>query len=281
VNWLLTKPHLLFDTEATGVNPETDRIVAATTIYIDPGLPPAVLSRLIDPGVPIPSEATQVHGITTEHAQAYGEKPELALRDVACELDMAISMSIPIVACNAAYDLTILDRELRRHGLPVLDFTSACVVDVYVLDQHLDPYRKGSRRLTDLCETYGVRIDGAHNATFDAVAAGRVAWRMAIMTQWTDALLLSHFLHPSGRLRYGSRHDPQEIVDRFLGISTSTPAQLHAAQIGWRADQQRSLRAFFEKEHQPYNDVREAWPMIPYQEEVTSVGDSSSSLSSM
>jgi DNA polymerase-3 subunit epsilon len=47
-----------------------------------------------------------------------------------------------------------------------------------VIDKHLDMYRKGKRTLTDLCRHYQVKLDGAHSADADAVAACRVAWRL-------------------------------------------------------------------------------------------------------
>ena len=70
-----------------------------------------------------------------------------------------------------------LDAELRRHGHPPL--VVGPVIDPLVLDRALDRYRRGSRKLTAACAHYGVRLDGAHDATFDALAAARVAWRIA------------------------------------------------------------------------------------------------------
>jgi hypothetical protein len=82
----------------------------------------------------------------------------------------------PVVGFNLCYDLTLLDRELRRHGRPPLE--PGYVIDAFVLDKHVS-YRRGPRKLVDQCQHYGVRIDGAHDAAADALAAARVAWRIA------------------------------------------------------------------------------------------------------
>lgn len=263
VRWLLDGPHLSWDTEATGVNVETDHIVTCCTAFVQPGKPADVRKWLLAVDVDIPAEATAVHGITTELAREKGMPPAEALRHVRGVLSRHFGEGVPVVGCNLAYDTTLLDRNLRRYGIEPLDPAALKpIVDVYVLDKHLDPYRKGGRKLTDLCENYDVRIDGAHDATFDALAAGRIAWRIASMTQWSNERLVTHFR--SRAPRYGARHRPQDIADRFLALSMSTPTQLHEAQVGWRAGQQAGLADYFRRQGKPVDDVYGAWPMIPW-----------------
>ena len=135
---------------------------------------------------------------------------------------------------NLQYDLTLLDRETRRHGLEPLEerFAQALpfVIDVRPLDKYVDRYRKGGRKLTDLCATYDVRIDGAHDASHDAIAAARVAYRIAQR-------------HPS--------------------LAALPLAELHALQVKAHASQQRSFRAYRAKKGEPV-DAREEWPIIPF-----------------
>lgn len=274
VKWILTHPILAWDTETTGVNTETDRIVSATTVYIDPTHTPArttIHTWLINPGIPIPPGATQVHGITDEHVQAHGVDPVLGLEEIAATLNVHIGT--PWVAYNTAYDTTILDRELRRHGLPPVygqGQAPSWVVDPYVLDRHLDPYRSGTRRLSaeegGLCEWYDVRMGGAHDATHDAVAAGRLAWRLASMTQWPRERLIVHFQGPGARRHNPRRHDPQGIADRFVALANVSPAELHALQVGWKAEQAAGLREHFIREGKSVSDIHEAWPLVPYKE---------------
>ena len=85
---------------------------------------------------------------------------------------------MPVVAYNASFDLTVLDCELRRHEFGGIGEIGP-VIDPLVLDRYVDRYRRGSRKLVDACRFYGVRIDAAHDSTEDALAAARVAWRIA------------------------------------------------------------------------------------------------------
>lgn len=169
-------PFFVFDTETTGVDVNTDRIVTATIARITPGQPIDTRSWLINPGIPIPPGATAIHGITDEQAQARGQKPADTIREIASALTRAGVNGLPVVAYNAAFDFTILERECRRLGS---GFAQPYVIDPFVLDKELDKYRKGSRTLTATCAHYRVTHGGAHDATEDALAAGRLAWRMA------------------------------------------------------------------------------------------------------
>jgi len=168
-------PFLVYDVESTGVDVNADRIVTATVASIIPGKPVAAITWLINPGIPIPAAATAVHGITDSQAQAEGEFPAKAIAQIADNLGRAAGEGIPVVAFNASFDFSMLDRECRRHNIP---FPTPFVIDPFVLDKQLDKWRKGLRTLTATCEHYQVALNGAHDATQDALAAGRVAWRM-------------------------------------------------------------------------------------------------------
>jgi DNA polymerase-3 subunit epsilon len=162
-----------FDTETTGVDVATDRVVTAAVVRRD-ARGTTVRTWLVDPGVAIPEAATAVHGITTEHARAHGRPPAEALEEVAGALAGALLRGEPVVAFNAAFDLSLLDAELRRHGLPTLPERIGrevrAVLDPLVLDRWADRYRTGKRRLGDVCAHYGVRTDALHAADADVLA---------------------------------------------------------------------------------------------------------------
>lgn len=161
-----------FDVETTSPEPEEARIVSAAVVFVGGGSPTFKWSVLVNPGVEIPQEAIDVHGITNERAQAEGRDPQEALIEIGMMLEHRPADSALII-CNAPFDMTVGAREMERHGLPEL--RSDRIVDPLMLDRHLDRYRKGSRKLLDTCEYYGIRLDGAHDATFDAIAAARLA----------------------------------------------------------------------------------------------------------
>lgn len=176
-----------FDTETTGQDPESARIVQACATLIRPGAEPVVSQWLIDPGVEIPEEATAVHGITTEHVRAHGLAPHLAVLDIHSTLTGVWGLGFPLVIMNAPYDLTVLERELIRHcgyGIGQVGH----VVDPMVIDKTLDKWRRGKRTLADLCQHYRVKLEDAHSAAGDCIAAARVAWRLAqVYPQIRDA----------------------------------------------------------------------------------------------
>lgn len=167
-------PTIGFDTETTGVDPAQDRIVSAALVHRD-DTGTRTRTWLIDPGVEIPAAASVVHGITTAEARANGRPPRAALAEIAADLADALRAGTPVVAFNAAFDLTLLEHELERHDLPTLRTRLgrpiAPVLDPLVLDRALERYRPGKRRLTDLCAAYDRAPQGSlHTAEVDVVA---------------------------------------------------------------------------------------------------------------
>lgn len=148
-------PLAAFDTETTGVDVEGDRIVSAALVVQDgPGARPRVTRWLINPGIPVPEGATAVHGLTDEHLRLNGRWPAPVMDEVAKALAEQCSAGRPLVIMNAPFDLTLLDRELRRHRAASLGHylgrNPLRVLDPRVLDKHLDRYRKG-RRTSPTC----------------------------------------------------------------------------------------------------------------------------------
>ncbi|MDI9885347.1 3'-5' exonuclease [Streptomyces sp. HNM0645] len=228
-----------FDLETTGVDVEEDRIVTACVVQCGGGQPTQSATWLADPGIDIPEQAAAVHGITTEQARAEGRPAPEVIEQVTAMLVDTVEAGIPVVIMNASYDLTLLDREARRHGvLPLTDMVNEglIVLDPRVIDKQISR-RKGGRTLADLCRHYEVRLDGAHSSDADAIAACRVVWRIA---------------------------------DTTARIRETPLAQLHAQQIEWAAAQGRSLAAYFRRTpgKEAWADgVREEWPLVPHQRE--------------
>lgn len=63
---LLTRPIAFFDLETTGINVASDRIVEIALIKLLPSGERKVYRRLVNPGIPIPQESSEIHGITDE-----------------------------------------------------------------------------------------------------------------------------------------------------------------------------------------------------------------------
>lgn len=252
-----------FDTETTGVNPFTDRIVTAAIVHHTPGDRPRSLQWLIDPGVDIPTEASDVHKWTRDkldtalsgfeaievvNGRATGVTREGALAAIAGQLSTVISAEAALVAANAAFDLTLLDAELARHGIdPIATRPKghAGVIDPMVLEKQFDPYRKvkggcrggkhscggcgaEDKKLESLCRHYGVPLTAAHDAAADALAAVRLA--VKLMEVWPD----------SARLRLPT---------------------LHAHQVTWRREQMDGLRSYFDRAGIEHDGCCGEWPL--------------------
>lgn len=217
-------PLTVADTETTGVNLREDRIVTgyvATVMGRADGRAVTVgASVLVDPGIPIPDGAANVHGITTEHAREKGCDPVDGVNSIAEAIARSLSARIPVVLFNGAFDLGMLHHECIRHDLPTVgerlgltrDAMFGPIIDAHVLDKHVDPYRRGSRKLTDTAAHYGIKLDNAHTADADAMAAARVA---------------------------------VAIADRYPEIARMDLPSLHRAQKLWRAEQMASLQRHF------------------------------------
>lgn len=228
-------PLAAFDTETTGVDVEEDRIVSASLVVQDmAGGRVRVTRWLVNPGIPVPRAATDIHGLDDAHLQRNGRWPSPVMEEIGRALADQCAAGRPLVIMNAPFDLTILDRELRRHRASSLAHyltnVPLSVVDPRVLDKHLDRYRKGRRTLTDLCELYGVPLSGAHDAAADATAS-------------------LELVRAIGR-RYAAR------------LERLSPAELHTLQEVWHAAQARGLQAWFTKNGTPEH-VDTSWPVRP------------------
>lgn len=231
-----TMPCLGFDTETSGVDALNDRIVTVALVKIQPPQRPIIRRYVVDPGIEIPEEAAAVHGYTRERAAAEQTHTiEQMLFEVTGLIAITLGHGIPVVAMNASYDFTILEAENLRHGIEGLLARLGHggiqpVIDPFVLDKHADKYRRGGRKLVDLCATYDVRHTGAHDSAGDALAACRM---------WPKILVK----HPA----------------KFRG--QSLPA-LHQSQVGWRREQADGLRAYFDKNGTPHDGVDPGWPLL-------------------
>jgi DNA polymerase III subunit epsilon len=224
-----------FDIETTGTDTENDRIVTAAISLVGGGLETESFNWLVDPGVEIPAEATSVHGITTERARAEGLPADQAVFEITEQLAEINSRGIPIIAFNARFDMTILDREARRYDQETMvDLIGGAekllVIDPYVLDKQYNRFRKGRRTLSILCEAYGIPLDEAHAADADALAAARLAWKLGNI----EAELGEYRLEA-----------------------------LHVAQVQWAREQAESLQEYFTSQGRPER-IEGQWPVVPF-----------------
>jgi DNA polymerase-3 subunit epsilon len=220
----------VFDLETTGIDVETSRVVTANISLLDAaGQVVGRLDWLADPGVPIPEQATAVHGVSTEHAQAQGRPAAEVVGEIVAEIRRVLADGYALVVYNAPYDITLLNREALRHGhKPLLDPWP--VVDPLVIDKQIDRYRRGKRTLEVSAAFYGVALTDAHDAGADAIAAGRVA---------------------------------QALASKYAVDLDLTLEQLHAAQRAWHDAQCDSFEDYMRRTRDPSFTSRRGWPESP------------------
>lgn len=197
---------------------------------------------LINPGCPVHPDSTKIHGLTDAHVE--GATPlDVALNSIAGHITDAVNNGIPIVGMNLTYDFTVLDRGLRAAGLTTLAGRAQdrgipadnvngthsplmVVLDASVIERWADRFRKGSRKLVDLCARYGIELVDAHDADADAAASAR------LLSALVDVAAACADQHPHRPARYAK---PTIVVPAKpwrpeLELEISTPhhfAQLH------------------------------------------------------
>lgn len=168
---LLGRPVVLFDTETTGVNLRTDRILQIAAIRWDQSGRQA-FETLVNPGIDvyISPEAIAKHGITHEKlAEADAPPTQLALYDFG---QFCLRCSL-FVAHNAAYDLGIWAHELQRIGLPLPRYDFICTVALaYLTGTGIQRTNRGNypmlgTKLEEVAQALGLTLEGAHDAGND------------------------------------------------------------------------------------------------------------------
>lgn len=224
-------PLASYDCETTGTVPHTDRIVSAALIR-----PNGDVRRWLSDvdGVEIPEAAARIHGISTEHAHAHGRPAKQVVEEITDAIAGELSAGrAALVVMNAPFDLSLLDAECVRHGVPtVADRIGqvAPIVDPLVLDRAVDKYRKGRRNLESLAKHYGVKLTDAHTADADAQAALDVALQIA------------------------ARNEQLQVPARVL----------HGWQAQWHEKWAAGYEAFLRKS-KPNATVDRGWPVRPVQ----------------
>ncbi|MCU4296958.1 5'-3' exonuclease [Brevibacterium permense] len=214
-----------FDLETTGVEPATARIVTAA--FVDAA--DQVRTWLADPGIEIPESARAVHGITTEFAQANGATATQVISELCAEFAALREEGAVIVGHNVVYDLSVMAAEVARHR-PDIDFPSIIptIVDTFVVDKHIDPYRKGKRTLIETAKTYRVELLDAHDAAADALAALDIS---------------------------------RALAEKSTEISALSNDEIMAAQADWKRSQAAGLQAWLRQKGNAEAVVDGSWPM--------------------
>lgn len=154
---------IYYDTETTGVKPEKDRIIEIAAF--DPFRKKSFV-QLINPGIPIPSEASAIHHITDDMVRS-----EPDFKDITSQfIDFCKGESVLIAHNNDNFDLKFLQNEFSRNDIEMPNW------------KFLDSLKWARRYRPDLPrhslqflrEVYEFPANNAHRALDDVIILEKV-----------------------------------------------------------------------------------------------------------
>lgn len=160
---------LAFDLETTGISTNNDRIVQIALIGADVDGSPIHYEVLINPQRPIPSGASNVHGIYDSDVRT---KPifKNSANEIAQLMDGAV-----VVGHNARkFDMPLLQNEFYRCG--VSPPKPEAILDTLEAVRRLKiarPHNLGAQ-----CARHGIDLSNAHDAAADAAASLLLLWKL-------------------------------------------------------------------------------------------------------
>lgn len=160
----LKNPIVFFDLEATGINPNSDRIVEISYLKVLVNGQEETKTFRVNPGMPIPKEASEVHHILDEdvaNCPSFKEIGKQIARDIeGCDL----------AGFNSnRFDIPMLVEEFLRNDIEV-DLSKRKLIDVQVIFHKME-----QRTLGAAYKFYcGKELDGAHGAEADTRATYEV-----------------------------------------------------------------------------------------------------------
>ena len=160
----LKNPLVFFDLETTGINITKDRIVEISLLKVHPNGKEEIKSRLINPEMPIPAQATAIHGITDND-----------VKDCPTFKQVAKSLADMLEGCDLAgfnssrFDVPMLSEEFLRAGVD-FDMSKRKFVDVQIIF-----HKKEQRTLEAAYKFYcDKELQNAHSAEADTIATYEV-----------------------------------------------------------------------------------------------------------
>jgi DNA polymerase-3 subunit epsilon len=160
----LRNPLVFFDLETTGINIAKDRIVEISYVKVYPNGKEESKTKRINPGMPIPPEATAIHGITDED-----------VKDCLTFKEIAKSLAAQIEGCDLAgfnsnrFDIPMLAEEFLRADIDI-DLNRRKFVDVQTIFHKME-----QRTLAAAYKFYcGKDLAKAHTSEADTMATYEV-----------------------------------------------------------------------------------------------------------
>jgi len=161
---ILQKPLIIFDLETTGTDVSKDRIVQLSITKLFPNGSTQSKTKLINPTIPIPKEASDIHGITDDKV-----KNEPTFANISANLYGVLS-GCDLCGFNILrFDLPLLIEEFLRCNIEFPEQETRFVDSLSIF------FKKEERTLSAAYSFYcGKELEGAHDAENDVQATKEV-----------------------------------------------------------------------------------------------------------
>jgi DNA polymerase-3 subunit epsilon len=159
---------IAFDLETTGTRPSEDMIIEVGAVLFDGNSTVKSFGALVDPGIPIPPDASAVNGINDDMVRG---KPgiERVLKEFT-----DFCGEYPLVAHNAPFDYKFLLDDVKLHRSPA---PKGQVLDTLPLTRKIFP-GVSNYRLGTLVRHFGLPSGTFHRAEDDSACCGHLFARI-------------------------------------------------------------------------------------------------------
>ena len=226
-------PIIFFDLDTTGVDAASDRFVEFSNLKVVPNSDGWVRTRRLNPQMPIPQEATAVHGITDED-----------VKDAPIFREIAKSLANYMEGCDLGgfnsnkFDVPVLVEEFLRAGVDV-DFKSRKFIDVQTI------FHKREKRTLEAAYKFycDKELKDAHSAEADVAATFEVLEaqldRYPDLEHDVEALAKESvhgergFADYAGRIQYNDKGEEVFAFGKYKGRSVEQVFRTDSGYYAW------------------------------------------------
>lgn len=164
----LNKRFIAFDVETTGLKPNSDRIIEVGAVIFENGKLTKTFSSLVNAGIPISKEASDVNHITNYMLMGAPDE-ETVYGSLVNFLGDALNGGTIMCAHNATFDMKFLTNTLRRLGYDGKIY----FCDTLPLSRYLVRDIENHKQVT-LADYFNIKNEKAHRASSDAKTCGQI-----------------------------------------------------------------------------------------------------------
>lgn len=271
---------LSVDTESTGKDPLTARIVTAAAVHVTQDRQTRVIDWVVDPGCEVPEEAAAVHGwsrskvldlvggegqaVRREGSELTRMPADAALFELATTVAQAMGSEVPVVIHNAPYDLSLIEGELDRYGIDSLASRPAGIrgiVDPRVIEKEYDKFRSTCYKAPGCDHQAGiVNCSGCRGGKgYDCGGCGAPDRKLGSLCRHYGVPLTD---------AHAADADAMAAVRLAVRLSYLWPQigrwkleTLHRYEIGWCLAQMNGLREYFDRAGKEHDGCCGTWPV--------------------